>query len=219
MPEGQAPERIVPQSLGDYLEVMSKAVFQSDISWRVVESKWPGLREAFQGFDVEEVASFGPPELDALTNDRRVIRHRRKIEAVVHNARRMAELDEASGGFQKYLRSHHSFEETVKEMRGNFKFLGETGCYFSCTWWVKRCRPTRSGARLGRGKGRGRAWLVWGREEQMLGGHRRLDSPRGLLRWMEVVIPKAISDGDGYGHSDGLRIGGWWCSPTRPVRY
>ena len=130
MPEGQAPERIVPHSLGDYLEVMSKVVFQSGISWRVVESKWPGLREAFQGFDVEAVASFGEPELDELTKDGRVIRYRRKIEAVVHNARRIAELDEASGGFQKYLRSHQSFEETVKGLRGNFKFLGETGCYF-----------------------------------------------------------------------------------------
>ena len=120
----------MPQSLGDYLEGMSKAVFQSGISWRVGESKWPGLREAFQGFDVEAVANFGAPELDALTNDKRVIRHRRKIEAVVNNARRMAELDEAYGGFQKYLRSHQSFEETVKELRGNFKFMGETGCYF-----------------------------------------------------------------------------------------
>ncbi|MCS5657138.1 MAG: hypothetical protein NZ762_01615 [Dehalococcoidia bacterium] len=48
MPE---PERIQPNRLGDYLEIMSKAVFQSGISWRVVESKWPGIKEAFKGFD------------------------------------------------------------------------------------------------------------------------------------------------------------------------
>ena len=40
MPE---PERIQSNRLGDYLEIMSKAVFQSGISWRVVESKWPGI--------------------------------------------------------------------------------------------------------------------------------------------------------------------------------
>ena len=33
------PERIQPNSLGDYLEIMTKAVFQNGISWRVVESK------------------------------------------------------------------------------------------------------------------------------------------------------------------------------------
>ena len=32
-------EQITPTSLADYLEMMSKAVFQSGISWRVVESK------------------------------------------------------------------------------------------------------------------------------------------------------------------------------------
>ena len=39
MPEQRAPERIEPQSLGDYLEVMSKAVFQAGMSWKVVEAK------------------------------------------------------------------------------------------------------------------------------------------------------------------------------------
>ena len=47
MPELTAPEQINPQSLGDYLGVMTKAVFQSGISWRVVESKWPGIQEAY----------------------------------------------------------------------------------------------------------------------------------------------------------------------------
>ena len=46
MVEQGAPERIDPQTLGDYLEVMSKLVFQSGISYRVVDSKWQGIREA-----------------------------------------------------------------------------------------------------------------------------------------------------------------------------
>ena len=39
MPFGTPPEQIKPTSLNDYLEVMSKAVFQSGMSWRVVEAK------------------------------------------------------------------------------------------------------------------------------------------------------------------------------------
>ena len=38
MPEMTPPEKIDPQSLDDYLEVMSKAVFQSGMSWKVVEA-------------------------------------------------------------------------------------------------------------------------------------------------------------------------------------
>ena len=86
MPTGKAPDQIEVKSLDDYLEVMSKVVFQSGMSWKVVESKWPSILEAFHDFDIETVANFGEPELDALTNDTRVIRNRRKLEAIVHNA-------------------------------------------------------------------------------------------------------------------------------------
>ena len=108
------PERIEPRSLGDYLEVMSKAVFEAGMSWRVVQAKWPGTREAMRGFDPEAVADLTPFELDDLAQDSRVIRNRRKLEAIVHNARRMMELDASHGSFQGYLRSHSTFDETVR---------------------------------------------------------------------------------------------------------
>ena len=57
MPEGmKPPEKIQPKTLGDYLDVMSKSVFQSGMSWKVVEAKWDGTRDAFMGFDVDRVA-------------------------------------------------------------------------------------------------------------------------------------------------------------------
>ena len=130
MQEQRAPDQISPQSLGDYLEVMSKAVFQSGISWKVVESKWPGIREAFKGFDAEAVAYLNPPDVDQLAQDKRVIRNRRKLQAIVDNARRMIELDEQHGSFQSYLRSRGAFEDAVKDLRRQFKFLGDVGCYY-----------------------------------------------------------------------------------------
>ena len=125
----QAPEKIEPGGLSDYLEVMSKTVFQSGISWRVVNSKWPETREALRGFDPELIASLAEPDIDALTQDARVIRNRRKLEAIVENARRMLELEEEHGTFRNYLRSFGDFEETVKDLRKRFKFLGEHGTY------------------------------------------------------------------------------------------
>lgn len=130
MAEVHEPQRIEPTKLGDYLEVMTKAVFQSGISWRVVESKWPGIREAFHNFDAARVAATEPPEIDELVTDTRVIRNRRKLEAVVTNARRMEELEAAHGGFRNYLRSHGGFQDTVKALRKQFKFMGESGSYY-----------------------------------------------------------------------------------------
>ena len=126
----EAPERIKPASLADYLEVMSKSVFQTGISWRVVESKWPGIREAFRGFEPVAITKLTVAELDQLAEDRRIIRNRRKIEAIVSNAYRMLELDKSFGGFRNYLRSHSGFEELLKALHKQFKFLGDTGSYY-----------------------------------------------------------------------------------------
>ncbi len=125
----EAPQQIEPKSLADYLDVMSKSVFQSGISWRVVEAKWPGTCEAFRGFDAEAVADLSPAEMDALVADTRVIRNRRKLEAVVQNARRMLDLQERHGSFQAYLRSHGGFDETVADLRKQFRFVGEMGAF------------------------------------------------------------------------------------------
>jgi DNA-3-methyladenine glycosylase I len=128
MPSGPPP-KITPQSLNDYLEIMSKSVFQSGMSWKVVESKWPGTREAFRGFDVQTVANFNEQDIEALSNDTRVVRNYRKLQAIVSNARKMLALDKAHGSFQNYLRSHGDFDATLNAIRKDFKFMGPTGIY------------------------------------------------------------------------------------------
>lgn len=130
MAERTAPKRIEPKKLGDYLEVMSKAVFQSGMSWKVVESKWVGTREAFQGFDAEKVAALEGRALEALAKDKRLIRNRRKIAAVVDNAGRLIELEKEHGSFKKYLRSQGDFDATLAAIRKDFKFMGPTGVYY-----------------------------------------------------------------------------------------
>ena len=130
MPDRKAPETITPASLGDYLEVMSKAIFQTGMSWRVVESKWAGTCEAFRGFDVETVASMDQADIDDLKQDTRIIRSARKIEAIISNAKRLIELDREHGSFQKFLRSHADFESTSGAVKKEFKFLGDFGTYY-----------------------------------------------------------------------------------------
>jgi len=130
MAEHHAPEQIQPRGPADYLEVMTKAVFQSGISWKVVEAKWPGIRRAFRGFEPAAIVSLTPADLDAITADTSVIRNRRKIEATVENARAMLEMEQAHGTFRSYLRSHTGFDETVKDLRKRFKFMGEMGCFY-----------------------------------------------------------------------------------------
>jgi 3-methyladenine DNA glycosylase Tag len=130
MAEMQAPQKIEPKTAGDYLEVMSKAIFQSGMSWRVVESKWPGTRDAFHGFAAEKVAAMSDRDVDRLAADPRVIRNRRKIEAIRENAVRLLERAQEHGSVRAYLRAHGDFEDTVSALRKDFKFLGDLGAYY-----------------------------------------------------------------------------------------
>ncbi len=125
----EGPPRIEPTGLSDYLEVMSQTVFWVGLSWRVVESKWDGTREAFRGFDPVVIATLSPDEVDELASDQRVIRHRGKIDAIINNASRMLELDEQHGSFDKYLGSFDETGEAVADVRDNFKYLGEMSAY------------------------------------------------------------------------------------------
>ncbi len=118
-----------PRSLAGYLEALSRPVFSTGMSWRVVEAKWDGIRAAFAGFDPEKVAAMTPADVDRLAEDTRVIRNRKKIEAIIGNAERMLELDREHSGFRRYLESRGAIDDTVAALRQEFRFVGETGAY------------------------------------------------------------------------------------------
>jgi len=126
----QAPTQITPSGLADYLDVITRAVFQSGMNWRVVEAKWDGFREAFAEFDPAAVAGFGDDDVERLAADQSIIRNRRKIEATVANAQALLALDGGPGGFTGWLRSRGDFEATVAALRGEFRFLGDMGAYY-----------------------------------------------------------------------------------------
>ncbi len=120
------PRDTRPEDLSGYLERMSKVVFQSGMNWKVVESKWPGIKEAFGGFDPHRISRLTADDIDRLAADPRLIRNRKKIEAIGDNAAMLLELDKAPGGFAGYLASLGGFDAQRAAMTEHFRFLGET---------------------------------------------------------------------------------------------
>jgi DNA-3-methyladenine glycosylase I len=119
---------------------MARTMFQAGISWRVVDSKWPGIREAFRGFDPQRVAKYRAADIERLMGDTRVIRNQRKLEAVIGNAREMLKLDGEYGSFKRYLDSLGDFDTTKKELHKHFAFLGDAGTWYFL-WTVGRKVP------------------------------------------------------------------------------
>jgi DNA-3-methyladenine glycosylase I len=74
-------------------ERMSLEGFQSGLSWLVILRKRPSFRAAFAGFDPAAVAAFDDADVQRLLGDAGIVRNRAKIEATIHNARRVLALD------------------------------------------------------------------------------------------------------------------------------
>jgi len=60
--------------------------FQSGLSWRTILAKRENFREAFKRFDYHLVARFTYRDVERLLQDKGIVRHRGKIEAVINNA-------------------------------------------------------------------------------------------------------------------------------------
>ena len=96
------------------------------------------------------LTSLSPDDVDHMGGDTRIIRNRRKIEAIIGNAQRMLELEKEHGSFQGYLRSKgDDFAGLVKDMRKNFKFLGDMGAYYFFYVVGEGYPTTRSGCARG----------------------------------------------------------------------
>jgi DNA-3-methyladenine glycosylase I len=130
-----------PETLSGYLELLSRPVFSIGMSWRVVDAKWPGIVEAFEGFEPERVAAYGDDAIERLLQDPRIIRNRKKVEAIVDNAQTLIDLDREQDGFEACLDSLGSFDDTVKGLRREFRFLGEMGAYLFL-WAIERPVPS-----------------------------------------------------------------------------
>jgi DNA-3-methyladenine glycosylase I len=71
--------------------------FQAGLSWRLILDKRPAFRKAFADFTPDVVAGFTDDQLEALRNDRSIVRSRVKIEAARANARAVVALRDEDG--------------------------------------------------------------------------------------------------------------------------
>jgi DNA-3-methyladenine glycosylase I len=88
------------------LEKVCLEGFQSGLSWITILRKREAFREAFANFDAEQVARFGPREIESLLANAAIVRHRGKIEAAIANARATLALREHGGSLQDLIWAH-----------------------------------------------------------------------------------------------------------------
>lgn len=108
-------------------ECLTLELFQSGLSWKTILHKRENFRQAFAQFEVEKVMQFGEKEIEALLNDAGIVRHRKKIEATIENAKRVHALIKEFGSFEEFLKHlPHETAEKQKVLRKTFKHVGLT---------------------------------------------------------------------------------------------
>ncbi len=76
---------------------------QAGLSWLTILRKRDNYRRAFDGFDAEKIARYGPRRQAQLLQDAGIVRNRLKLAAFIGNARAFLNLRESGQTFDHYL--------------------------------------------------------------------------------------------------------------------
>jgi DNA-3-methyladenine glycosylase I len=77
--------------------------FQSGLSWYTILRKRENFRAAFANFEINKVAAFTEADVERCLEDAGIVRHRKKIESTINNAKRAQELIKEEGSLAAYF--------------------------------------------------------------------------------------------------------------------
>jgi DNA-3-methyladenine glycosylase I len=99
---------------------------QAGLSWETILKKKDNFFRAFDDFNIDKIARYSDKKKEKLMQDAGIIRNRLKIEATIHNARCIQQLQKQEGSFRAWLDKHHpkTKEEWVKLFKLTFRFTG-----------------------------------------------------------------------------------------------
>lgn len=99
---------------------------QAGLSWLTILKKRDGFRQAYDNFNIDQVAAYDERDRSRLLNDPTIIRNRLKINAAIANAQRLVEIRQDYGSFTAWLDHHHPLSklEWITLFKKTFRFTG-----------------------------------------------------------------------------------------------
>jgi DNA-3-methyladenine glycosylase I len=128
--EGECRAGRRPASDQEHFEILCLCLIQAGLNWASIRKYWPKYREGFHGFRLGELSRANADDLFARPG---IIRNRRKVEAVIYNAKEFEMLAREHGSFDAFLDTLKPLTEAeqVKSLTRRFKQVGpETADYF-----------------------------------------------------------------------------------------
>ncbi len=116
-----------------WLAVLTRCVFQAGFNWKVIDNKWDGFEEAFEGFAPGRWAMAPDDDLDALAKDTRIVRNPQKIRTVRENAVLLTDLAKEHGSAARFFADYPASDQVglqaILKKRGS-RLGGMTAQYF-----------------------------------------------------------------------------------------
>ena len=84
-------------------EYLMMEVMQCGLSWGLMMKKREIFRACFDNFDYDRIAAYDESDIERILNTDGMIRSRRKVEAIIHNARLFQKIREENGSFSDWL--------------------------------------------------------------------------------------------------------------------
>ncbi len=97
-------------------ELLCMETYQAGLSWETVLNKRQGFREAFHGYQIQEVAEMTDGELEAMLENPAIIRNRAKIFATRANAQAFLQVQKTFGSFDAYLWSFVNGQTIINDV-------------------------------------------------------------------------------------------------------
>ena len=97
-------------------EFLSLGGFAAGLNWALVFNKRAAFRTAFQNWDIATIAAFDAAHIAHLCHNPHIIRNQRKINAVVHNARLIQQIQRTQS-LEAYLWQQLSYQQLVLNCR------------------------------------------------------------------------------------------------------
>ncbi len=99
---------------------------QAGLSWTTILNKKDNFRRAYSNFDIARVAAYEEADRARLLQDAGIIRNKLKVNAAIHNARKIREIQDEYSSFKSWLDKHSPKNKTewVKLFKKTFTFTG-----------------------------------------------------------------------------------------------
>ena|ERR1051326_2772629 len=109
-----------PKTDQEYFEILCLCIMQAGLNWGTIRKNWDRYRRGFYDFDIDRLSRTKPSGL----MKRDVIKNKKKLEAIVYNAKEFLKIAKEYGSFYRFLKSVRR-QDVIRTLMQHFRHVGE----------------------------------------------------------------------------------------------